>query len=709
MMTRIGSVVLIPALFCAMCLTACDKTAWNNPHKAKDRLANYGYSSFSESPKTLDPAKSYSSDEITFIAQIYEPLVQYDYFSRPYKLAPLTATELPVTIYQDAKGNVLPAGAPIKDIAYTIYDIHIKPGILYQPHPAFAKNSQGHYLYHNLKASEFNHIKILSDFKDEGTRELTVDDYIYQIKRLADPNIASPIYGVMDKYIVDLENLHQRLKAAHESGKKYLDLRAFDLKGVKKIDDYHFQITVKGKYPQFIYWLAMTFFTPIPWEADLFYSQPQMAERNLNFSWYPVGTGPYLLEENNPNRQMVLAKNPNFHGELFPGGGTEADATEGYTADVGKQVPMLDKVVYALEKESIPRWSKFLQGYYDNSAIGSDSFDQAIQVDKNGNVDLTPELKEKKIRLETVVSPSIFYYGFNMLDPIVGGASDRARKLRQAISIAVDYQEFISIFMNGRGLVAQGPIPPGIFGYTDEKNPVANLPLKQAKKLLAEAGYPGGVDEKTGEPLVLHYDITSSAGPDDKARFDWMRKQFAKIGVQLNIRSTQYSRFQEKMRTGNAQIFGWGWNADYPDPENFLFLLYGPNGKVKHGGENAANYSNPLFDQLFEQMKNLDNTPERKAIIDKMVKIVQVDSPWIWGVYPKNFVLSHQWVRPSKPSSMANNYLKYAHYYPEQRATVRRQWNQPITWPLYALLALFAVIFIPVVASYMRRQRRSIK
>lgn len=708
-MIRIRSVALISTLFCAFCLTACDKTAWNNPHKAKDSLANYGYSSFSEPPKTLDPVKSYSSDEIVFSAQIYEPLLQYDYFSRPYKLVPLTATEMPVAIYKDTNDNVLPVNAPIKDIAYTVYDIHIKPGILYQPHPAFAKDSTGQYLYHNVKADDFSHVKILSDFKKTGTRELTVDDYIYEIKRIADPNSGSPIYGVMNKYIVDLESLHQRLKDARESGIKFLDLREFDLKGVKKMDDYHFQIIVKGRYPQFTYWLAMTFFAPIPWEADVFYSQPHMNELNLNFSWYPVGTGPYLLEENNPNRQMVLARNPNFHGELFPGGASEDDQTQGYAADVGKSVPLLDKVIYGLEKESIPRWSKFLQGYYDNSAISSDSFDQAIQVDRNGNVDLTSELKEKKVRLETVVSPSIFYYGFNMLDPVVGGNSDRARKLRQAISIAVDYQEYISIFMNGRGLVAQGPIPPGIFGYSDEKNPIANMPINTAKKLLAEAGYPDGVDEKTGEPLVLHYDITSSAGPDDKARFDWMRKQFAKIGVQLNIRSTQYSRFQEKMRTGNAQIFGWGWNADYPDPENFLFLLYGPNGKVKHGGENAANYSNPVFDQLFEQMKNLDNTPKRKEIIDKMVKIAQVDSPWIWGVYPKNFVLSHQWVRPSKPSSMANNYLKYAHYYPNKRAIKRKDWNQPITWPLYVLLLLLAVIFIPVIASYMRRQRRSIK
>ena len=52
------------------------------------------------------------------------------------------------------------------------------------------------------------------------------------------------------------------------------------------------------------------------------------------------------------------------------------------------------------------------------------------------------------------------------------------------------------------------------------------------------------------------------------------------------------------MKNGKAQIFGWGWNADYPDPENFLFLLHGPQGKTKHQGENASNYANPEFDRL---------------------------------------------------------------------------------------------------------------
>ena len=118
-------------------------------------------------------------------------------------------------------------------------------------------------------------------------------------------------------------------------------------------------------------------------------------------------------------------------------------------------------------------------------------------------------------------------------------------------------------------------------------------------------------DPETGGPLILYYD-TPAAGPDSKAMLQWYRKQLAKLGIELVIRATDYNRFQDKMLKGTAQIFQWGWNADYPDPENFLFLLYGPNAKVGRNGENAANYKNPEYDALFEQVKNMDNGPERQ-------------------------------------------------------------------------------------------------
>jgi ABC-type transport system substrate-binding protein len=385
-------------------------------------------------------------------------------------------------------------------------------------------------------------------------------------------------------------------------------------------------------------------------------------------------------------------------------------------ADAGKPMPFVDKVVYSLEKEQIPYWNKFLQGYYDASGISSDNFDQVIQLSGAGEAMLTPGMQEQGIRLQTSVAPSIMYMGFNMLDPVVGGDSERARKLRQAISIAVDEEEYISIFRNGRGIAAQGPIPPEIFGYQDGEAGINRYvyewkdgagqrrSLEYAEKLLAEAGYPNGMDAKTGTPLIIYFDSTGG-GVGAKAQTDWLIKQFQKINLQLVMRNTDYNRFQEKMRKGTAQLYYWGWNADYPDPENFLFLFHGPQGKVKFSGENASNYANAEYDRLFERMREMDNGPERQAVVDQMLEILRRDAPWVWGFHPKEFALAHQWVHNRKPNKMANNGLKYQRLDPVLREKLRQEWNRPVLWPVAAGVAVLLAALVPAVGTYRRRER----
>jgi len=717
--SRHGIFSYLLLLLTVVMLGACSGSTWNSPYPAQDKTSNTYYSSFELRPKHLDPARSYSSNEVVFTGQIYEPPLQYHYLKRPYTLEPLTATGVPVPYFLDRDGNRLPDDAPRKDIAFSVYEIRIKPGIRYQPHPAFATRADGSPRYRDLSAAQLEGIDKLADFTETGSRELLAEDYVYQIKRLAHPRLHSPIFGLMAEYIVGLRDYAKRLRAvADEQGTEqtFLDLRKYPLAGAEVVDRYTYRVTLNGAYPQFVYWLAMPFFAPIPVEADAFYSQPGMKKKNITLDWYPVGTGPYMLTVNNPNRQMVMERNPNFRGEAYPTEGEEGDRDNGLLDDAGRTMPFIDRMVFSLEKETIPTWNKFLQGYYDVSGISSDSFDQAIQFSSQGEAGLTDAMRQRGIKLVTGVAASTYYMGFNMRDPVVGGDSERARKLRRAISIAVDYEEFISIFLNDRGIPAQGPLPPGIFGYQGGEagvNPyvyqwrdgrLQRRSIDEAKQLLLEAGYPAGRDAKTGKPLIVHLD-TPGGGPDDKARFDWLRKQFAKIDIQLDIRATDYNRFQEKMIKGTAQLFQWGWNADYPDPENFLFLLYGPNAKAGKNGENAANYENPEFDRLFGEMKNMPNGPERMAIIQRMVAIAQRDAPWIWGLHPKRFSLFHGWVYNVKQNDMANNTLKYKRIDPRLRAERRVDWNRPVLWPVLLVLAVLVAAMIPALATYRRKQR----
>jgi len=699
-------------------LAGCGQ-AWNDPYPVADAERNILYAAFTDRPKHLDPAQSYTEDEITFTGQIYEPPLQYHYLKRPYELIPATLAEMPGLRFFDDAGRELTADAPLDSIAESVYELRLKPGIRYQPHPAFALDSRGQPLYLGKNAAEGR--QTIADFPQTGTRELTADDYIYQIKRLAHPRLHSPIFGMMADKIVGLKELGEALGQAARNmpADAWMDLDAYPLSGVEKVDSHTWRIRIKGKYPQFLFWLAMPFFAPVPREVDRFYAQPGMAAKNLTLDWWPVGTGPFMLSENDPNRRMLLSRNPNFDGrQIYPCEGEAGDRQAGLLDDCGKPLPLLDQAVFTREKEAIPYWNKFLQGYYDASGISSDSFDQAVRVNVGGDVGLTDEMLDRGIRLLTSVKTSIFYMGFNMLDPVVGGLHERSTKLRQAISIAVDQEEYISIFQNGRGIAAQSPLPPGIFGYESGEvgtNPVVydwvdgkrkRKPVELARQLIAEAGYPNGRDEKTGEPLVINLD-TTGGGMGEKSRLDWLTRQFAKIDVQLVVRSTDFNRFQDKIRKGNVQLYYLGWNADYPDPENFFFLLDGNEGKVAKGGENASNYANPEFDRLFARMKNMDNTVERLGIVQQMNRILQHDAPWDFGLHPKSYTLIHRWLKNRKPSDVANNILKYQRIDAADRANARREWNQPLVWPLWLGLAVFVLAMVPAVIGYRRRERKA--
>jgi peptide/nickel transport system substrate-binding protein len=716
-------------------LAAASGCTPDNPYRSSERGGNIFYTTFIEPPKHLDPARAYSEDEYSLIAQVYEPPFQYHYLIRPYTLVPLSAESMPVPSYFDKSGRRLPENAAPDRVFRAVYEIRIKKGVRYEPHPAFAKNPGGALKYLKLTEDDVKGINEIKDFPAKGARELKSDDFIYEIERLADPQIESPVLPILEKYIlglkeysaalrVDLENI--RAERKKKAGLSYnqttdelenpimLDYRKYPLPGVERVDDRTYRVILKTKYPQFLYWLAMPFFAPVPEEADLFYRQGVLADKNITLDRFPVGTGPYVMDTYNPNMEIILSKNVNYHDEYYPDTGEPSDREQGLLMDAGKKLPFMDMIVFKLEKEAIPRWNKFLQGYYDNSGITSESFDQAVTISAAGRADVTDAMREKGISLLTSVRPATYYAGFNMLDDVVGGYEPERDKLRQAISIALDYEEYIEIFNNGRGIPAMSPIPPGIFGYGAAYNPFVynwdsakkrpvRKSLEEARKLLSEAGYPEGRDRE-GKPLVITFD-NPWTGADSTPMINWYIKKFSLLGIQLENRTTDYNRFQEKMMKGNFQFFPWGWNADYPDPENFFFLLYGGNAKVKYGGENAANYNSAAFDGLFKKMENMDNSSERLAIIKEMSSIVQKDSPWVWGFHPVAFGLYHQWVKNVKPNPMANNNMKYVRLDASQRERLRYAWNRPNYTPVVVIAAIIIIGILPAIIRKKRTER----
>ena len=725
-------------LLCLALLAGCGVP--NNPNPPGSEATNTYFTAAQESsPKYLDPTSSYNANETQFVFAIYEPLLRYKYLKRPYELEPRLAEEMPVPRYYDKEGHELAADGPGDPVAESVSDIKIRRGVMFAPHPAFARDASGKSVYAGLQASDLANKYALPDFPVTGKREMVADDFVYAIKRIATPRVKSSSFSIMNEYIVGMKDyakrvreVDARLRAGHASTDRdlpFLDFREIPFEGATALDDHTLRIRVVGKYPQFKYWLAMTFIVPIPWEAEAFYAQPGMAAHNLSLNYWPAGTGPFMATEYVENRRHTLVRNPNYRGLPYPCEGDADDRAKGLLDDCGKPTPFLDKVVVRIEKERLPMKSKWRQGYYDEPDLDHLEWGLEFSSEARDSDATAREFKDKGVRFPRAVEALNWYIGFNWLDPVVGKGKtaadvERHRKLRQALEIAVNWEEYSDLFeqLGKAGPAATGPVPPAVFGFRTGRegmNPIAydwqeaggghavRKSLAVAQKLMEEAGFPGGRDVTTGQPLVLNYDYQRVPTPELRAEIDWVIKQFAKLGVQLELRATDYNRFQDKMNQGSAQVFWWGWNADYPDAENFLFLLYGPNSKAltKGQGENASNYQNDEYDLLYEKLRYLEDGPDKQTTIDRMQDIVRRDSPWLWG-YNAFAVGSYQpWMSNGKPSYMVRNLLEYRRVDPVMRARLVREWNPPHFWPLWAIALLALLGLWPAWRAFKARER----
>ena len=719
----------------ALLLTQCT----NNPYRPGEAAEATLFTTFYSPPTKLDPATSYFSHEGYILDKIVEPPLEYHYLKRPYELIPLTAEAVPEPAYYGKDGNRLPRDPDHTLVARAEYTIRIRKGILYQDHPCFARDAGGKPLYANLTAADLSGIETPNDFPRKGTRELVAEDYVRQVRRLADPRLASPIFSSISRYIMGLEELQdtydrmlaaERTRRREQAGIGYnqerseklnpipLDYMKPGFAGAKVLDRYTYKLVLKRKYPQMLYWLAMHFFSPVPQEAIDFYSQTPLIEMQIVLNRWPVGTGAHYLAVFEPNREIALARNMNHRPEFYPAEGMPGDREQGFLDDAGKPMPFVGRLVLKYEKEAIPRWNKFLQGYFDDSGIVSEVFDQTITLSSQGELTLSEDMKHRGMRMLATVGTSIYCFGFNMKDDVVGGYTPEKQKLRQAISIAIDFNEYLEIFANDRGISAQGLIPPGVFGHREGQagtNPYVDVwdaqsrrhvrrPIEDARRLLAEAGYPNGRGTD-GRPLVLYFDHSSGGDAQFPVVLDWYRRRFALLGIDLRERATDLKRMREKLDSGSWQLHRLGWLADYPDPENFMFLLYGPNAKVPHGGENSCNYSNPEYDKLFVEMESMENGPERQKIIDRMTDIARRDAPWVWGYHPLAYGLQHAWFHNGKPHQMSSNTLKYLRVEPAPRVQRQIEWNEPRYWPVLAAVGVLIAAMVPAVIVARRRER----
>jgi len=518
--------------------------------------------------KGFDPVLSDDLYTTREVAKLYEGLLEYHYLKRPCELVPNLAATMP-TVSEDG----------------CVYTFTIKSGVKFHDNACFPA-SRG--------------------------RELVAEDFVYTLKRVADPKVRSSWFSLLAGKIKGLDAW--RSKHVDAAQTDYTEVIA----GLQTIDKYTLRLTLTQPWSQFLYILAMNFCYVVPQEAVQHYGP--------TFLNHPVGTGPFTLEEFNPQlNKLVYHKNPTFRDKRYP-----SEASEGYQhllADAGKRLPLVDKMVTHILPEEQPRWLKFQQGQVDVLDISRDNI--ALEVVKDNKLDAASQAKGIQLFLEPEQSTSFFIFN-----------NDHALfknhvKLRQAMSLAFDSQGYNALFYNGTAVLAQSMVPPGLAGYQENYvNPYRKYDLQKAKQLLAEAGYPGG----KGLPEIT---LDANASTNQRQRAEFFRKCMERIGVKIKIVPNIFPELLRKLAQRKTMMHAIAWSADYPDAECFLSLLYKSDQIVGIG----AYFNDPIYNDLYESAMTMRPSPERAALYEQLNRMAAACVPAIYAVHQTHPLLYQGWVK----------------------------------------------------------------
>jgi ABC-type transport system substrate-binding protein len=519
----------------------------------------------------FDPARTNDYYSGTVIEAIYDRLLTYDYLARPAKLVPDAAESLP----------------QITDGGKT-YTFMIKKSIYFTPDPAFKGKR----------------------------RELTAEDYAYSIKRFFDPRNRSPYAFLFEGKIVGLDELGAR---ARKAGR--FDYEA-KVPGLEVPDRYTLRIHLKEIDYGLSHILAFALSGAVAREVIEFYGEDTNA--------HPVGSGPYELKYYTRSSKIVLEANPGYRGKVWDFQPGDDPLDREIAAQMkGKKLPAIGSVEISIMDETQSRWLAFEKGETDLEYQLWDVASTFMTADGK----LRPAFVKRGIRLNRTVEPEITYTYFNMQEKIgdqpnpVGGYSLERIALRRAIAMAYKIGDRIRILRKGQAVRAEHPIPPGIAGYDPSyKNSIPYDP-RTANALLDRFGYNKGADGyrrmPDGKPLVVRYssDQSQAARQGDEL----MKRSLDSIAIRLEIHKDRFPELMKLERRCRIMMRNVAWNADYPDGDNFMQLLYGPHTQQN----NSACYQSPEFDKLYEKSRTLPDGPERSKLYRAMARRMEADTVWI--------------------------------------------------------------------------------
>ena len=531
--------------------------------------------------ETLDPATSFSDDSLFVSAQALEPLYQYHYLKRPYEIEPLVADGLPQ--YSDG-GKTL--------------RIKIKKGVTYHPHPAF-KN---------------------------GKRELVAEDFVNSLKRLALDSLRSPGRNLFAGLVDGFDDLGRVL------GNDWRKIPSAPLPGFRALDSHTLEIRLLKNESNIIYYLALNFLSPLPWEL--------IEHQENDLDEVMIGTGPYQYRGFN-KVFYELVKFNDYRVDYYPGSGDRYANVQKLLSDSLEHIPFIDAVRFYVTSSENERWEKFFRREIDMLNVPKTFLPRLY--DESGQ--LNPELRKDNVELKHFPILANRWLAFNMKDPVLG----KNEYLRRAIAFSIDYEKYIHLISRNTNLRANSVLVPGIAGYMPAKDFRFRFDRELAKEYLRNAGF----KDVAAIPPIVYSTRGNQAINTLEAEF--IKEHLEAIGLTVKIQVLSFGEFLSKGRAGELMFFTDNWFFDFPDGSNILQLLVSSNSP----GINKSAYSNPRIDELYTRLKGSASLDERDQIIHEMEEIVFDDVPWIPMMYESSFVLQYPEVKNFRKSSIIRNYIKY--------------------------------------------------
>ena len=444
-------------------------------------------------------------------------------------------------------------------------------------------------------------------FHDSGVfaggkgREVKAADFVYSFKRILDPTTASSGGWIFRGKVL-------------EKPDGTISDTAF-----VAANDSTLRIHLKEPFIPFLGILTMPYAYVVPHEAVEKYGK--------DFREHPVGTGPFRFKLWDEGNVLLYERNPDY-----------------WRADQqGHKLPYLDAVAVSFLPDRKTEFLTFMQGKLDFlSGIRAGSRDLIMHPDGTIREDFKGKFTVQKAPYLNTEYLGIQLDSANLIGgQAVQGRALRDKRVRQALNYALNKPEMLTYLLNRVGHAGtSGFVPTALPSFSEKAVPGYTYQPQKARQLLRAAGY--------GPQRPLHLRLSTVL--ERKEISEYLQKQWADVGVQVQIDINQSAAQQDLVDNGRVAFFAKSWLGDYPDAENYLALFYSPN--FSPAGPNKTHFKSAAYDRLYDEARRTQNVARRTALYQAMDRIVVEESPVISLYYDEVVRLTQNNVRGLRPNPM---------------------------------------------------------